>query len=87
MKKSIEFTVTLHDRRKTLEKETLFHDEYTGPRWTYGMKFRPLQIGAQPKGWIVGSYSLDSRYRHGTIDYPFRLTEKECGSYELELVK
>lgn len=64
----------------------LFDEDYTGPRHTYGMRYRPLQIGAQPKDWIVGSLRDHPDYRHGTIQYPRPLTPDEIKSYELTLL-
>ena len=67
--------------------QTLFDDTYTGPRWTYGLRNRPLSIGAQPLGWII--YSLKGeggRFRFGTIDYPRELTPEEVSDYDLAVV-
>lgn len=70
------------------EKEPIFSDTYKGPRYTYGMRYRPLQIGAQPKGWIIDSQGpATERFRFGTIQYPRQLTADEVKSYELEEVK
>ena len=63
--------------------EFLFDEDYTGERYTYGLNYRPLQIGAQPKGWIIGSLREHPDYRHGTIQYPEPLTDQEIASYEL----
>lgn len=67
--------------------DILFDDEYTGPRWTYGMTYRPIGIGAIPKGWIINSQKDYSGFHFGTIDYPRELTEKEVRNYELTAVK
>ena len=67
--------------------DIVFDEDYTGPRYTYGMIYRPLQIGAQPKGYIIGSLREHPDYRHGTIQYPRQLSEDEIKSYELEEVK
>jgi len=69
--------------------QTLFDDTYTGPRWTYGLRNRPLSIGAQPRGWIIDSLKGEGdggRFRFGTIDYPRELTPEEVSGYELEFV-
>ena len=63
----------------------IFDEDYTGKRYTYGLVYRPLQIGAQPKGYIIGSLREHPDYRHGTIQYPQPLTSKELQSYELEI--
>ena len=64
----------------------LFSDEYTGPRWTYGLTYRPLDIAAVPKGFIIGSLKPNYRFRHGTVDYPAALTQAQMESYELTYV-
>jgi len=66
-------------------KEPLFSTDYTGPRWTYGLRCRPMQIGAQPRDWIIGSDGpATKRYRFGTIQYARKLTEEELRVYEME---
>jgi hypothetical protein len=70
----------------TVDK-TVFDSDYTGPRFTYGMKHRPLSIGAQPKGYIIDSYRDSDEFRHGTIQYPRQLTEKEVYDFELTPVE
>jgi hypothetical protein len=68
----------------------IYDDEYTGPRWTYGLRYRPLGTGAVPAGWIVGSLreptSRPARFPHGTVDYPRELTGAEVAGYELTRV-
>jgi hypothetical protein len=67
---------------------TIFHEDYHGPRWTYGLVHRPFGIAAQPKGHIVGSLNEQHPdYRYGTIDYPFELSGEEIYSYELVFVE
>lgn len=62
----------------------VFDKDYSGPRYRYGMRNRPLQTGAQPKGWIVDSNRSHPDFKaFGTIDYPFPLTKEELYSYEL----
>ena len=54
----------------------IYDDEYHGPRWRYGMKYRPLGYASMPKGWIIFSDlpSNDPRCKwFGTVDYPFPL--------------
>lgn len=74
-------------------KVRAYDDEYTGLRWTYGYINRPFAIAHQPKGFVLMSYRADvrveidgKRSRHGTIDYPFPLSDDEVYSYELFLV-
>lgn len=68
--------------------DILFDDEYKGPRWTYGLTYRPIGIGAVPRGWIIGSQKDHPSYPNfGTIDYSRELTEKEVRSFELNEVK
>ena len=66
---------------------TLFHDDYTGPRYTYGLRNRPLCLGTAPKGYIIGSDGeATGRARWGTIQYPRPLTPDEIYDYELEVM-
>lgn len=66
------------------EIKIVYDEDYKGPRYRYGMRNRPLQIGAQPKGWIIGSDKPHPDFKNfGTIDYPFPLTKEELYSYEL----
>lgn len=67
-------------------QELLYDDTYTGPRFTYGLTYRPLVTGAVPQGWILFSDRPHERYRHGTVQYPRELTAEECAAYELTLV-
>lgn len=74
-----------------MPKKVIFEEEYTGPRWTFGLRYRPLWIGAVPDGWIVGSHRYDKehypQFPHGLVDYPRQLTQREIDSYELEFVE
>lgn len=65
----------------------IFSDEYTGPRYRYGLTYRPIAVGAVPAGWIIGSQRPHARFRYGTIDYPQQLPEGQAQSYELTLVE
>jgi hypothetical protein len=70
-----------------VSEKPVFHDEYTGPRFTYGLQYRPMQIGAQPKGYIIGSDGKHPDFeRFGTIQYPRELTAEEMKSYEMKPV-
>ena len=67
---------------------TIFDDEYLGPRWRYGLRYRPVAGCHLPKGWIIGSYRQSETFRvFGTIDFPRELTEEEVCSFELEKVE
>jgi hypothetical protein len=70
------------------ETEPVFNDTYTGPRWTYGMRNRPLSMGAAPKGYIIGSIGGPAvgRARYGTIQYPRELTKEELYDFEMEAI-
>jgi hypothetical protein len=64
-----------------------FNDTYAGPRWRYGLQYRPLLLGgATPEDFIVFSdrASADPRCRlYGTVDFPRELTAQEVTSYQL----
>lgn len=62
----------------------LYNDTYTGPRWRYGLIFRPMAGCHVPKGWIVWSDKKDPAYRWGTVDYPFELPADQVAAFELE---
>ena len=71
-----------------------YHEDYTGLRFRYGYINRPFAIVHQPKGFDLCSYLPDNkveiknqRARHGTIDYPFPLTDDEMYSFELFFVE
>lgn len=65
----------------------IFDDEYNGPRWRYGLTFRPVGFGNVPKGYIIGSDRPHKQFRHGTIDYPRELTTEEVAGFELTRVE
>jgi len=64
----------------------LFDKKYTGKRYRYGLKSRPLDIGSVPDGWIIQSDREHKDYRFGTIDYPHRLTNPVAKSFQIERV-
>ena len=73
-----------HDDKRKVDDSAIFHEDYKGPRWTYGLKYRPAGIGHQPKGFIIGSQGKHPEYKNfGTIDYARKLTEEEIYQYEL----
>ena len=50
----------------------IFDDEYSGPRWRYGLSLRPVSAGGVPRGFVVFSDHPDARFpTFGTIDFPF----------------
>ncbi len=61
----------------------VYDDEYTGPRWRYGLTNRPITGAGVPKGFIVFSDRKDQRFRHGTVDYPFPLETNQIEQMEL----
>jgi hypothetical protein len=61
----------------------VFDDEYTGPRWTYGLRNRPPMLGAVPRGYIIDSHRPHPDWRHGTLQYPFPLSDRDVDAYEL----
>ena len=63
--------------------EIVWDDEYTGPRWRYGMVYRPYTGANIPAGWIIQSIRPDPRFRFGTVDYPFELTPDQVRHAEL----
>lgn len=65
----------------------IFDDEYTGPRYTYGLRNRPAGYAQVPPGWIIESNRKDPRFNFGTIDYPTELTPEQVYSFELTPVK
>ncbi len=64
--------------------DLVYDKDYTGPRWTYGLTYRPAAYGAVPDGRIVGADVLGSTmFAHGTIQYPFELTEAQVAGFQL----
>lgn len=61
----------------------LWDDEYTGPRWRYGLQYRPARYASVPDGWLLGSVRPSAEFAHGTIDYPRELTKYEAAAFEL----
>lgn len=66
----------------------IFSEDYRGPRWTYGLLFRPVASCHLPKGWIIGSEGKHPDYKlFGTIQFPFKLSDQDVAAFELELVE
>lgn len=69
--------------------DPVFSEDYTGPRWRYGLQYRPFGFGTVPDGYIIGTLDEDDNarpHRFGTMEYPFPLTEKQLYRYELVLI-
>jgi hypothetical protein len=66
--------------------DLLYDDTYRGPRYTYGLRYRPLGYAQVPPGWIIRSDRPHPEYPHGTVDYPRPLSPEEARGYELTLV-
>ena len=62
---------------------TLYDEDYTGPRVTYGLAYRPLAAAHVPPGAIIGSHRPHPAFRFGTIDYPERLPRNAARTYDL----
>lgn len=79
---------TITPKASPVINERIFSEDYTGPRYTYGLRNRPLDIGTAPKGYIIGSNGpAVGRARNGTIQYPRQLTKDEIYDYELEVME
>lgn len=67
------------------ERDILYDDTYTGPRWRYGLQYRPLVTrGGAPDDFITFSDRSDPAFRlFGTVEYPRELTAEEVASYQL----
>lgn len=61
----------------------LWSDEYAGPRFTYGLSYRPLSSATAPAGWLIGSNATHADYAFGTIQYPRPLSDAEVSGYQL----
>jgi hypothetical protein len=64
----------------------IFDDEYTGPRYRYGLQNRPIGGANIPAGWIIWSGRASTEFRHGTLDYPAKLPEGTADNFELIFV-
>jgi hypothetical protein len=61
-------------------------DEYHGPRFRYGLTYRPVGLSNIPSGSIVKSDRPHPGFRFGTIDYPFPLDDFTVGQLDLDPV-
>lgn len=64
-------------------KDLLFSADYTGPRYRYGVTLRPALGYNIPAGCLIGSAKFDSRFAHGTIEYPEPLPEDVVWRFDL----
>jgi hypothetical protein len=64
----------------------LYDDTYSGPRYRYGLVYRPLVFAQVPAGWIIFSNRQDPNFRHGTVDYPFEISSEIVEAYQLVFV-
>ena len=67
--------------------ELLWDSTYVGPRWTYGLTYRPVGYAQVPGGYILFSDKKHPDFAFGTIDYPAPLTDDKAQGFELTLVK
>lgn len=67
--------------------QIFFDGEYQGPRWTYGLQYRPLDFAQVPNGWIIQSDQEHPDFAFGTVDYPVKLTDTQVQRFDLVLVK
>lgn len=65
------------------EPTRLWDDEYTGPRYTYGLPYRPLVPYGAPAGWILKSDRPHPDFPFGTVAYPSPLTAGQMQGAEL----
>jgi len=65
----------------------LFDEDYTGPRFTYGLTYRPAARFSIPDGWVIGSNKEHPDFpKFGTVDYPVKLSDEELYKFELKEV-
>lgn len=64
----------------------IYDDEYQGPRFRYGLTYRPAPWGV-PTGFIVGSGREHPDFRFGTIDYPFEIDPRVANQMDLTRVE
>jgi hypothetical protein len=60
-----------------------YDDTYTGPRWVYGLSYRPLSSSNVPRDWILFSDRPHPNFRHGTVQYARQLTSGEIAAFQL----
>jgi hypothetical protein len=67
--------------------EHLYDDTYTGPRWVYGCAARPPLWGGAPDGQIIFAHRGSTKFAHGTIEYPFALTDSTVDRFGLVFIE
>ena len=65
----------------------IFDDEYTGPRWTYGVTLRPAIRFAIPEHYICDSQREHPNFKYGTVDYPEPLSRWQLDHYDMIFVR
>lgn len=68
--------------------ETLWSDEWTGERWTYGLTYRGLGTATVPSGWLIDPSRAvpNLGFTFGTVQYPRERLAREMAAFELTLV-
>ena len=66
-----------------MTNQILYDDTYTGPRFTYGLTYRPLAQSQVPDDWIIWSNKEHKDFPFGTIDYPFEVAPEKVKSFQL----
>ena len=70
-----------------MPEEMLYDDTYKGPRWRYGLQYRPLATCHVPKGWIIWSDRPHSDFpAFGPVAFPRELTAEEVSGYQIVFV-
>ena len=64
----------------------LYDDIYSGPRYTYGLTYRPVGYAQVPVGWVMWSERPHPDFRYGTVDYPAPLSENAVRGCQLTRV-
>mgnify|MGYP001602228867 FL=1 len=68
----------------TMHKMPEFDDTYKGPRFKYGLQYRPVGYANIPDGWIINSdHPHKDFFKFGTIEYPYELGQAEIDSFQL----
>ncbi len=68
-------------------QEMIYDDDYTGPRWCYGLTYRPAAFANIPDGRIIFGDRPHEDYRHGTVQYPRALSQREVEAFQLTPVE
>lgn len=64
--------------------DLVFNDTYEGPRFTYGLQYRPAAAYNIPDGRIIWADKPHPKFpRFGTVQYPRQLSEQEVKGFEL----